>query len=173
MRRLLKRCLCWALVLPAACSAEPPPQNSPPSPQINATTTNAPPCHIPADALKNLPDQVLAGTDLTPVATFAPAAKATVFNAGYTMDMGGATVSVSCVKSSEKGSAAGTLVSCTREFREPGMPADAKPYSDLCFSNNLFYGEHIRARLVDEGLLWLELDAGNDFIPSDFWLFLK
>ncbi|WP_018276379.1 hypothetical protein WKI13_07170 [Teredinibacter turnerae] len=90
------------------------------------------------------------------------------------MEMGGAPVSVSCAyKSNEKDSAAGSLVSCTREYREPGRQTGTKQYAHLCFSNNLFYGEHIRARLVDEGLLWLELDAGNDFIPSDFWLLLK
>lgn len=64
-------------------------------------------------------------------------------------------------------------VTAKRSFTEPGIPAAERSYTDLCLVNGLIYGEAVRGKFVEGGIIWLELASDNDFISDDLWMFLR
>lgn len=123
-------------------------------------------CLIPKGAFDALPQDVLFGTDLAPVDSFKLSGETQSLSATYHMEMGGATVSIDV--SEVEGS-----ISINRKYTEPGMPAEAKRYGSLCWNGSLLYGNTVRGKLTESGLLWLELESEHDFIPADFWMLLS
>jgi hypothetical protein len=119
---------------------------------------------LPLDsAFDNLPAEVLVGTDVDVIGSFNSAA----FTPGtYYAENGGAELSVT-VFETESGLVA------QRDYLEPGSAKDAKIYTDLCKKEDALYGKYLRVKFVKDGLLWLELEPDNDFIPTDLWFHLE
>lgn len=119
---------------------------------------------LPLDsAFDNLPAEVLVGTDVDVIGSFNSAA----FTPGtYYAENGGAELSVT-VFETESGLVA------QRDYLEPGSAKDAKIYTDLCKKEDALYGKYLRVKFVKDGLLWLELEPDNDFIPTDLWFYLE
>jgi hypothetical protein len=115
--------------------------------------------------LIGLPETVLVGTDVTPLAEFlssaAPIPKTGIFRS----EQGGASAQVR-IDTASKGS---TL---TREFAEPGTTAQIKRYDSL---RNQADGVRLSGKGVEvlgtaRGILVLEKSSGVDGIPDSLWI---
>jgi len=108
---------------------------------------------------KSLPKQVLMGTDVVDENNFDTVASS---NGVYSIDMGGAIVTVEIVNQSLK-----------RSYVEPGMEELVKNYPSLCMQENGIDAESIRVVFVTNGLLLWEQKPGDAMIPQDMWIFLQ
>jgi len=125
------------------------------------------PCDFPAEAFNGLSQQVLQGADRVPIDAFSVATRAKPEPLShFTSEFGGAEISL-------KYDPLGSHIAFVRYYREPGLLPKVKSYDGLCFKAGRFYGKGLRVMVVDDGLLWLELQSGEEAIPADFWLLLK
>lgn len=128
-----------------------------------ADSDNDPGCI--ANEVKNgaLPAMVLVGADVQDRSTFATS---TVKASRYSIDMGGAIVSVEI-----KPGAASTY-NIRRTYQEPGIPDDVRVIDSACTSVTQLRSGSVLAEFVEEGVLWLELDAQNPMISNELWMLL-
>lgn len=61
----------------------------------------------------------------------------------------------------------------SRSYSEPGIQANLKNYTAICLDQHLIYTDTMAMSLSSEGLLWLELDSGHEFISPNLWLLLN
>lgn len=112
---------------------------------------------------KNLPLEVLVGTDVLLVQNF----EAGNFAVGtYRSENGGAEITV-VLRGSEGG------IIAERQYLEPDVPLQAKTYTNICYEAEQLRGDFLQGKFVNGGLLWLELDPKNESIPSNLWIYLK
>ncbi len=126
------------------------------------TTLSAQTCNIPSDAFKQLPTDVLDGTDVVSINNFRPAA-----NAGlrFSTEVGGARIEIDSQLLNEQHK-------IQRTYEEPGLERLSKEYKNLCVKSGHLYGENVRGIFTEKGVLWLEIESGNEFISPDLWIFL-
>lgn len=163
MKLALKCFIIYLTVHITACSAEN--QQGPSESPRESTVVETTACTIPEDAFFNLPQDVLAGTDVLPLADFKPVASTE--KRSFISEMGGAVLQLNIEYDSNK------QLAVVREYVEPGMPAETKRYAGLCINQGRIYGPDVRGIFFQDGLLWLELNSGNGFIPPDLWVLLQ
>lgn len=138
-------------------------QQNPPVTSNQFVTRNVKSCSVPPRSFSNLPQEVIIGTDVFPITNF----EAVVENEkrwAFQAEMGGAVLQLNIEYDSKK------QLAVVREYVEPGMPAETKRYAGLCINQGRIYGPGVRGIFVQDGLLWLELNSGNGFIPPDLWI---
>lgn len=120
-------------------------------------------CTIPTTAFKNLPTEVLDGTDVTDLKIFQPTDMSGTY---FQTEMGGADLVINIQASNN-----GHVVQ--RVYIEPGEEKQVANYKNLCISDGLLYGPNIRGIFTKDGLLWLELDSKQEFITPDLWIYTQ
>jgi hypothetical protein len=115
--------------------------------------------------LSALPDSVLVGTDVVPLAGFLGSTSAIPPSGTFRTEQGGATAKVQ-LASGPQGS---TL---TREFAEPGTQAQIKRYEALQRRANgvRLLGTGLEVLGTVDALLVLERRSGVDGIPDSLWI---
>lgn len=120
-------------------------------------------CQSVSTAISNLPSEVLIGTDVSVLESFASGK----YSVGtYHAENGGAELRLT-IRETEEGLIA------QRNYIEPGLAEKTKVYSNLCLEDEFLYGDFLRVKFVEDGLLWLELKQDNDLIPTDLWFYLE
>lgn len=120
-------------------------------------------CQSVSTAFSNLPSEVLIGTDVSALESFASGK----FSAGtYHAENGGAELRLT-IRETEEG------LTAQRNYIEPGLASKTKIYTNLCLEDEFLYGDFVHVKFVKDGLLWLELKPDNDFIPTDLWFYLE
>ena len=163
MKFAFKCCIAYLSIYITACSADNQQSSSEPLRETKKVAVAT--CTIPEEAFTNLPEDVLAGTEVLPLddfETIAPTEKQS-----FMSEMGGAVLQLDIERDSK------TKIAIVRKYAEPGMPAESKHYTDLCINESRIYGPGVRGIFVHEGLLWLELNSGNDFISPDLWVLMQ
>jgi hypothetical protein len=151
----------------ASCNAGNPNINSSVAPsEAGVGESNANSAHCESKVLTSsaLPSMVLVGTDVVERGTFV---FSSVESGDYAAEIGGANISLTLSINSTG------VIMAKRGYREPGIPIVEKNYQGLCAANNEVIGDSIYITFVEGGLLLLETDADNQFIPNDLFIFLK
>lgn len=107
------------------------------------------------------PSLVLVGTDV--VDKNALTLASIDLNHSYSTEIGGATLSLSIVASSNQ-------LSITRVFQEPGEAQVTTTFYPVCLKNSLIIADGLRAHITDQGLLVWEHKTKVEGIPSDLWI---
>jgi hypothetical protein len=115
--------------------------------------------------LAPLPNSVLVGTDIVPIADYLDSAGVIPPSGTFRSEQGGATAEVRL----ESGSPGTTL---TREFTEPGTKPQVRRYAGLQPGNGgvRLSGQDIEVLGATPGLLVLEQRSGVDGIPDSLWI---
>lgn len=129
----------------------------------HVTRAQSPACRIPTNAFKNLPAEVLSGTEIISFITFKQTG---LLGKHYQTDTGGSQIGLYLQTSESRYEA-------TRTYTESGEDALTARYEDLCINAAYIYGDSVRGVLTENGLLWLELESGNEFITPDLWIRLE
>lgn len=125
------------------------------------TTANTSSCTIPENAFKQLPVEVLSGTDVVDINGFQT--EHLVHIGRFKAEMGGAIIEINIP----------TAKQAHRTYKEPETKDSSKTYTNLCIKSGYVYGQDIRGIFTKKGLLWLELQSGHEFITSDLWIHLN
>jgi hypothetical protein len=137
-----------------ASETEPPAGSSPPAPVADLKRE-----------LSALPDSVLVGTDVVPLAGYLGSTSAIPPSGTFRSEQGGATAKVHLAP----GPQGPTL---TREFAEPGTKAQTKRYDALQRRANgaRLSGTTLEVLGTVDALLVLEKRSGVDGIPDSLWI---
>lgn len=122
----------------------------------------------PADwkkELSGLPESVLVGTDVIPLAELLGSATPIPLTGTYQCEQGGATAEVH-LETNAKGRR------LTREFAEPGTAAQVRRYDNLRSQANGMWlsGKDLEIVGTKQGILVLEKDSQVDGIPAELWI---
>lgn len=142
---------------PKPAAAKPPPARESPAPATK-------PRSIALDwrkELANLPENVLVGTDVTPLSDFMNTIQEIPSSGSFSSEQGGANASVKLDGQ--------TL---TREFAEPGSKPQLKRYDGLQRHADSMRasGQGVELIGVKEGILVLEKNSGVEGIPNSLWI---
>lgn len=110
----------------------------------------------------DLPQQVLIGTDVVELAVFDSSSE---LEERYEGDFGGASLRIDL-------SGIDRDLRVLRVYQEPGELPFTTEHKNLCVQNGYIYGDNVIGKVVKEGILWLELNSGNEFLTSDLWFHL-
>jgi hypothetical protein len=115
--------------------------------------------------LGGLPESVLVGTDVTPLAAFLGSTTRIPLTGTFHCEQGGATARVH-LGTNAKGQ---TL---TRELAEPGTTAQVRRYEDLRSQADgmRLSGKGLEAIGTRRGILVLEKEAWVEGIPAELWI---
>lgn len=127
------------------------------------TSAPTPTCTIPADAFKNLPTDVLIGTD---IATFDTFQRANAAGHHFQTDTGGSQLDLFLQQGKSPSEA-------RRSYKEPGAKDMTARFNNLCIGNGYIYGATVRGMFTKNGILWLELQSNNEFITPDLWFYME
>lgn len=119
------------------------------------------PCTIPENAFNQLPLEVLSGTEVIEAKSFTQDSTALIGH--FHAEMGGAQMKLTLTRD----------LKVQRTYEEPGTPKISKTYTNLCIKSGYLYGQNIRGIFTENGILWLEIESGHEFITSDLWTFLN
>jgi len=148
---------------PAAVPAQPAPTPPPvtPSPGSSSPATAA----ELSRELSSLPDNVLVGTDVVPLAGYLASAVPVPESGAFRSEQGGATAEVRIMPGPQG-------LTLTREFREPGTKAQTKRYDGLQARANgvRLSSANLEVLGMRQSLLVLEKHSGVDGIPESLWI---
>lgn len=126
-------------------------------------TTPSNPCLRLSEHKEITNKDVLTGTEISDTSKFTPSSK---LSERYQADMGGATLNLD-IEKTDNG------FRLTRSYQEPGMASKLKSYASVCIKNNIILHHGLTGRIVKSGLLLIENQPENEFIPSDLWIHYK
>jgi hypothetical protein len=150
-------------IVPAAAPTQP----APTAAQINpapGSSSRAAAAELSRE-LSALPDNVLVGTDVVPLADYLASAVPIPQSGAFQSEQGGATAEVRIMPGPQG-------VTLTREFTEPGTKAQTKRYDGLQARANgvRLSSADLEVLGMRQSLLVLEKHSGVDGIPDSLWI---
>jgi hypothetical protein len=150
-------------LVPAAAQTQPAPTAAQASPS-SVSSSSAAAAELSRD-LSALPDNVLVGTDVVPLADYLASAVPIPQSGAFRSEQGGATAEVRIMPGPQG-------VTLTREFTEPGTKAQTKRYDGLQARSNgiRLSSANLEVLGMRQSLLVLEKHSGVDGIPDSLWI---
>jgi hypothetical protein len=150
-------------LVPAAAPTQPAPTAAQVSPSPGSSSPAA--AAELSRELSALPDNVLVGTDVVPLADYLASTVPIPQSGAFRSEQGGATAEVRIMAGPQG-------VTLTREFTEPGTKTQTKRYDGLQARSNGVRLSSVNLEVLGmrQSLLVLEKQSGVDGIPDSLWI---
>ncbi len=121
-----------------------------------------PKCYIPREVFNDLPEVVLQGVDTADLKSFEFSESS---HRSYRSEIGGAIIQLELIP-------VNNFYTIKRSYKEPGEADVNAIYEQVCINDKYIFGSDTRGLFTKNGILWLELNSGNEFISSDLWIYM-
>lgn len=120
-------------------------------------------CDSSPSNFQKLPTDVLLGSDLAHINTFKLAPR---LHSKFQSETGGAMIALEIQSHNDQ-------YIIKRTYTEAGAAPMVTTWENICVNKQYIFGNNIRGKMTEDGLLWLELKSDIEFISPDIWVFLN